>query len=130
MPELPEVEIIRRNLIPVMKNMILTDIWLHRKNLRFDFPPNFALNVRGKKITNVVRRAKYLLIELEDNLSIIAHLGMSGSFIVEDPSSTNSHKKKSKTLAIIMSPFLFQMRIKHKNIALSIMILVVLDSWT
>lgn len=38
MPELPEVEIIRRNLIPVMKNMILTDIWLHRKNLRFDSP--------------------------------------------------------------------------------------------
>ncbi|RPD37791.1 bifunctional DNA-formamidopyrimidine glycosylase/DNA-(apurinic or apyrimidinic site) lyase [Candidatus Liberibacter solanacearum] len=96
MPELPEVEIIRRNLIPVMKNMILTDIWLHRKNLRFDFPPNFALNVRYKKITNVIRRAKYLLIELEDNLSIIAHLGMSGSFIIEDTSSTNSHKKKIK----------------------------------
>ncbi len=86
MPELPEVEIIRRNLMMVMKNMTVTDICLHRKNLRFDFPHHFSAATRGKKIIDVSRRAKYLLIELEGNLSIIVHLGMSGSFIIEHTS--------------------------------------------
>ncbi|MBL0848918.1 MAG: bifunctional DNA-formamidopyrimidine glycosylase/DNA-(apurinic or apyrimidinic site) lyase [Candidatus Liberibacter ctenarytainae] len=84
MPELPEVEIIRRNLIPVMKNMRLSEIRLNRRNLRFYFPDNFTSAVRGRKILNVSRRAKYLIFELERDLSIITHLGMSGSFLLEN----------------------------------------------
>lgn len=84
MPELPEIETIRRNLMPIMENMVLTDLCLHRKNLRFDFPANFSSAVQGKKIIRVSRRAKYFIIEMEGDLSIIAHLGMSGSFIIEN----------------------------------------------
>ncbi|MBA5723695.1 bifunctional DNA-formamidopyrimidine glycosylase/DNA-(apurinic or apyrimidinic site) lyase [Candidatus Liberibacter sp.] len=96
MPELPEVETIRRNLMPVMKDMSLTKIHLHRTNLRFDFPPHFSSSVEGKKITNISRRAKYLLIELEGNLSIIAHLGMSGSFIIENHTAIPPSIKRIK----------------------------------
>ncbi|AKK20282.1 bifunctional DNA-formamidopyrimidine glycosylase/DNA-(apurinic or apyrimidinic site) lyase [Candidatus Liberibacter africanus] len=96
MPELPEVEIIRRNLTPIMNNMILTNVCLHRKNLRFDFPPNFSSTVLGKKIINISRRAKYLLFELEDNLSIIVHLGMTGSFTIERSESISSCTKPTK----------------------------------
>ncbi|MEG8099233.1 bifunctional DNA-formamidopyrimidine glycosylase/DNA-(apurinic or apyrimidinic site) lyase [Candidatus Liberibacter brunswickensis] len=96
MPELPEVEIIRRNLTPIMNNMILIDLCLRREKLRFDFPPNFSSSVREKRIINISRRAKYLLIELENNLSIIVHLGMTGSFIVEQSSSISSCIKPIK----------------------------------
>ncbi|MBY7648934.1 MAG: DNA-formamidopyrimidine glycosylase [Candidatus Liberibacter europaeus] len=96
MPELPEIEIIKSNLIPVMKNMILNDICLHRKNLRFNFPDNFRSSIKGKKIIKVYRRAKYLIIELEEDLAIISHLGMSGSFIINNTTTYTSNTQKTK----------------------------------
>ncbi len=88
MPELPEVETVRRGLAPTMEGAILERAVLARPDLRFPFPEGFAGLVEGKRIISLGRRAKYLLIELEDGLTIIAHLGMSGSFRIEEQQGT------------------------------------------
>ncbi len=80
MPELPEVETVRRGLEPVLKGRILERVVLRRGNLRFPFPDGFGQMLTGKTVTRVDRRAKFLIIYLEDELALIAHLGMSGSF--------------------------------------------------
>lgn len=83
MPELPEVETVRRGLAPVMEGRRIVRLELRRKDLRFAFPENFSQQVSGRLIVGLGRRAKYLLIGLEDNLTVISHLGMSGSFRIE-----------------------------------------------
>lgn len=83
MPELPEVETVRRGLAPVMEGATLVRAELRRPDLRFPFPADFATRASGRRIVSLGRRAKYLLIDLEGGDVIIAHLGMSGSFRVE-----------------------------------------------
>ena len=62
---------------------MLAELELRRSDLRFPFPAEFSRLVSGRGITSLSRRAKYLLIDLDDGMTIIAHLGMSGSFRVE-----------------------------------------------
>ena len=83
MPELPEVETVKRGLAPTMEGALLLRAELRRPDLRFPFPENFADAVAGRRIVALSRRAKYLMIELEGGDVIIAHLGMSGSFRIE-----------------------------------------------
>ncbi len=89
MPELPEVETVRRGLSGVMEGATIADAEIRRRDLRFPFPVNFAAQLKGRRIAALSRRAKYLLAELE-GLSgeatdvLVMHLGMSGSFRVED----------------------------------------------
>lgn len=83
MPELPEVETVRRGLAPFMEGGRINKVLLRRGDLRFPFPEQFAERVENKAILALGRRAKYLLINLESDLSIVAHLGMSGSFRIE-----------------------------------------------
>lgn len=83
MPELPEVETVRRGLQPVMEGARIEAVELRRANLRFPFPVDFAAQLGGQSISALTRRAKYLLIHLEDGRVVIAHLGMSGSFRIE-----------------------------------------------
>ncbi|MBP1851465.1 bifunctional DNA-formamidopyrimidine glycosylase/DNA-(apurinic or apyrimidinic site) lyase [Rhizobium halophytocola] len=83
MPELPEVETVRRGLAPVMEGAMLERLELRRPDLRFPLPERFSEKVAGRRIAGLGRRAKYLLIDLEGDLTIIAHLGMSGSFRIE-----------------------------------------------
>ncbi len=78
MPELPEVEIVCKGLIPAMMSRKIVKIVQNRKNLRIDFPEDFSNRVKGSKVINVRRRAKYVLIELDNNQIIVIHLGMSG----------------------------------------------------
>jgi formamidopyrimidine-DNA glycosylase len=66
-----------------MEGAVLRELELRRNDLRFPFPTDFARHVSGRGITSLSRRAKYLLIDLDDGKTIIAHLGMSGSFRVE-----------------------------------------------
>lgn len=80
MPELPEVETVRRGLAPVMEGARIERLLLTRPDLRFPFPEGFAELVEGREILSLGRRAKYLLIELDNGLTIVSHLGMSGSF--------------------------------------------------
>jgi formamidopyrimidine-DNA glycosylase len=83
MPELPEVETVRRGLQPALEASTITAVEQRRPDLRFPFPEHFAERLRGRRIASVGRRAKYLLVQLDDGLVLICHLGMSGSFRVE-----------------------------------------------
>ncbi|MET3853220.1 bifunctional DNA-formamidopyrimidine glycosylase/DNA-(apurinic or apyrimidinic site) lyase [Rhizobium sp. OAE497] len=84
MPELPEVETVRRGLTPAMEGARIERLELRRGNLRFPFPENFEDDVNGRTIVSLGRRAKYLLIDLDSGKTIISHLGMSGSFRIEE----------------------------------------------
>lgn len=82
MPELPEVETVRRGLQPAMEGAKITRLDLRRKDLRFPFQPDFAARLQGRVITSLGRRAKYLLADLDSGDVLLMHLGMSGSFRV------------------------------------------------
>ena len=90
MPELPEVETVRRGLAPAMEGRIIEKLELRRADLRFPFPLDFAEAVKGRRIVALGRRAKYLLIDLDDGMTIVAHLGMSGSYRVEEESTVET----------------------------------------
>lgn len=100
MPELPEVETVRRGLAPTMEGALLAELELRRNDLRFPFPAEFSRLVSGRGIASLSRRAKYLLIDLDDGMTIIAHLGMSGSFRVESGAAADTpgafHHPRSK----------------------------------
>jgi len=83
MPELPEVETVRRGLAPVMEGGIIEKAVINRPNLRFLFPDKFISRLEGQKILSVGRRAKYLVLDLESGEVLVMHLGMSGSFRIE-----------------------------------------------
>lgn len=83
MPELPEVETVRRGLAPVMEGRTIDAVRLARPDLRFPFPDRFAERLAGRRVERLGRRAKYLLATLDDGAVLVAHLGMSGSFRVE-----------------------------------------------
>ena len=82
MPELPEVETVRRGLEPVLCGRRIADVEVRRPDLRIPFPPDFARRLAGRRVTGLRRRAKYLLVDLDDGEVVICHLGMSGHFLV------------------------------------------------
>ena len=84
MPELPEVETVRRGLAPALEGATIEAVTLNRPDLRFPFAPGFADALTGARVEALSRRAKYLVLELSNGHAVIAHLGMTGSFRVED----------------------------------------------
>ncbi len=82
MPELPEVETVRRGLAPVLEGAVVERVELRRPDLRFPFSPRFAARLKGRRVTALRRRGKYLLAEFDADLVLLMHLGMSGSFRV------------------------------------------------
>lgn len=90
MPELPEVETVRRGLEPVMAGMRLAKVEQRRPDLRFPFPERFVKRAQGRKVMRLGRRAKYLIAELDSDEALIMHLGMSGRFTIEVPDKANS----------------------------------------
>ena len=82
MPELPEVETVMRGLTPVLLGQTIAGVELRRSGLRFPFPPDFATRLTGRKILSLQRRAKYILINLDDGHCLLVHLGMTGRFSV------------------------------------------------
>ena len=85
MPELPEVETVRSGLAPVMEGTTITNAMINRPNLRFAFPAQFCERLNETQVLHVRRRAKYLLIGLDSNETLLAHLGMSGQFSIIPP---------------------------------------------
>jgi formamidopyrimidine-DNA glycosylase len=83
MPELPEVEAVRRRLEPAMCGARIERVLLRRKNLRRPFPRTFASRLEGRRIRSVGRRGKYLLVALDSGDTLVMHLGMSGSFRID-----------------------------------------------
>lgn len=85
MPELPEVETVRRGLQPVMEGQRIARLEARRGDLRFPFQKDFVARLEGKVVTGLGRRAKYLMADLETDDVLLMHLGMSGSFRVTLP---------------------------------------------
>ncbi|MDB5363565.1 MAG: DNA-formamidopyrimidine glycosylase [Rhodospirillales bacterium] len=82
MPELPEVETVCRGLASRLEGRRLTRLELRRPNMRFPFPVGLAALVEGRAVTAIKRRAKYILMMLDDGGVLIAHLGMSGRMTI------------------------------------------------
>lgn len=82
MPELPEVEYVRRQLRPVMEGARIDRLVLRRPDLRAPFGPDFHTRVEGQTVRLLSRRAKYLVAELSSGDTLVMHLGMSGWFRV------------------------------------------------
>lgn len=103
MPELPEVETVRRGLEPAMLAARFVRVEQRRPNLRLPFPEHFAERLVGRSIVALSRRAKYLLVELDNDDILVMHLGMSGSFRIEGDLSSISpgvfHHDRSKAAA-------------------------------
>ncbi|MEA2842151.1 MAG: formamidopyrimidine-DNA glycosylase [Methylobacteriaceae bacterium] len=83
MPELPEVETVRRGLAPAMAGTRFAKVEQRRPDLRFALPERFAERLTGRRVQALGRRAKYLLADLDGGDVLVMHLGMSGSFRIE-----------------------------------------------
>ena len=80
MPELPEVEIIKRSLKKKINFQRIIGVKVNNRNLRFKLKKNFSEKILNKKVVNVYRKAKYLIISLDNKTFILIHFGMSGTF--------------------------------------------------
>ncbi len=103
MPELPEVETVRRGLQPVMEGARILSVEARRPDLRFPFPQDFVERLTGRRILSLGRRAKYLTADIEGGPLLICHLGMSGSFRIEEENKAHMpgvfHHERSKAAA-------------------------------
>jgi formamidopyrimidine-DNA glycosylase len=93
MPELPEVETVCRGLAPHLEGRVLVRVDQNRSNLRTPFPADFVARLTGRRVESVRRRAKYILMGLDDGTVLIVHLGMSGRMLIapERPESPGKH---------------------------------------
>jgi len=85
MPELPEVETVRRGLEPVLAGATFAKVEQRRADLRFPLPENFAARLTGRRVERLERRAKYILAALDNGEVLAMHLGMSGRFTIVQP---------------------------------------------
>ncbi len=83
MPELPEVETVRRGLAPAMEQRRILSARANRPDLRFPLPDRFAERLTGSQVDRIDRRAKYLLVRLGSGETLLMHLGMSGRFSIQ-----------------------------------------------
>ncbi|WP_372884500.1 bifunctional DNA-formamidopyrimidine glycosylase/DNA-(apurinic or apyrimidinic site) lyase [Shimia sp.] len=86
MPELPEVETVRRGLVPSMEGACFARVKVNRPDLRWPFPENMAERLTGARVITLRRRSKYILVDLDRGETLLIHLGMSGRMTVSgDP---------------------------------------------
>ena len=90
-PELPEVETIRNGLAKVLEGRKCKEVLVRRGDLRRPLPNKFAQKVKGRVFTRISRRAKYLLLHLEDKKVVLVHLGMSGRMVLGARSNPTRH---------------------------------------
>lgn len=99
MPELPEVETVRRGLSPAMEGVRIARAEVNRPDLRWPFPPRMAERLTGARVDRLRRRSKYILADLDTGETLLVHLGMSGRMTVSgDPLGqfTHDHPAKEK----------------------------------
>jgi formamidopyrimidine-DNA glycosylase len=85
LPELPEVETVRRGLAPVLEGARIVRAAVNRPDLRWPFPPRMADRLTGARVLQLRRRSKYILADLDTGETLIVHLGMSGRMVVSAP---------------------------------------------
>ena len=105
MPELPEVETVRRGLAPVLEGRTVTRVTLNRPDLRFPFPDDFAARIESQRVERLSRRAKFLQADLSSGERLFMHLGMSGRFVLEgEPLGefTHAHDADPKHHHVVM----------------------------
>ncbi|WP_298916359.1 bifunctional DNA-formamidopyrimidine glycosylase/DNA-(apurinic or apyrimidinic site) lyase [uncultured Roseobacter sp.] len=92
MPELPEVETVKRGLTPAMEGVIIAKAEVNRPDLRWPFPPDMAVRLTGQRVERLRRRSKYILADLGSGETLLIHLGMSGRMLVSgDPLGQFAH---------------------------------------
>lgn len=82
MPELPEVETVRRGLLPVMEGQLIARAEVNRPDLRWPLPDRMADRLTGQRVTALRRRSKYILADLSSGETLLIHLGMSGRMLI------------------------------------------------
>lgn len=93
MPELPEVETVRRGLSPAMEGAVIARADVNRPDLRWPFPLDMAARLSGRRVERLRRRSKYILVDLDSGESLLIHLGMSGRMLVSgDPLGQFAHE--------------------------------------
>jgi formamidopyrimidine-DNA glycosylase len=90
-PELPEVETVRRGLAPVMERQVIARADVRRADLRWPFPPQMAERLSGQRVERLRRRSKYILADLESGETLILHLGMSGRILISGEMQGSFH---------------------------------------
>lgn len=99
LPELPEVETVRSGLEQAMVGRMITKVILRREGLRFPFPTDFERTVTGARVESIRRRAKYLLIDLDDGRIILSHLGMSGRYTLFDDTKVRTYSQSENEMS-------------------------------
>jgi formamidopyrimidine-DNA glycosylase len=82
MPELPEVETVRRGLLPVLEGAVIARAEVNRPDLRWPLPERMANRLTGRRVTALRRRSKYILADLDSGETLLVHLGMSGRMLI------------------------------------------------
>ena len=111
MPELPEVETVRRGLQPVLEGRRIVSAEVRRVGLRIPFPKGLAGWLTGKRVSNIRRRAKYLIFAFDDvDEVLLVHLGMSGRMVVSGPGGANQMPDSDPHDHVVMDE---PIRIRH-----------------
>ena len=104
MPELPEIEIVKRSLLKKINKTTITNIGIKNKKLRYKLPCNFSKKLKNLKILNISRRSKYLIFYFRNKI-LLAHLGMTGKFFI----------LRKKDRKIYKTSFYYNLNIKEKH---------------
>ena len=89
MPELPEVEVVKRSLKRKIRNLIIKKVKINDSNLRYKINRGKFFQLVGKRIIKIARRSKFLVFDLDKDISMLAHLGMTGKFFFVDKKNRN-----------------------------------------
>ena len=93
MPELPEVEIIKNNLSDYLVDKTFHSIEVFTNKLRYKIPHNLAESIKNQRVTNISRIAKYIIVGLENDYSLLIHLGMTGNFLINAQKMGHNNNK-------------------------------------
>jgi formamidopyrimidine-DNA glycosylase len=104
MPELPEIEIVKRSLCKMINKAKIIDIKINNKNLRYKIPNTFSKHLIGEKILKISRRSKYLIFHFKKKL-LLAHMGMSGKLLL----------MRSYDNTIFKTSFYYDLNILHNH---------------
>jgi len=104
MPELPEIEIVKRSLFKMINKAKIIDIKINNKNLRYKIPPTFCKSLIGEKILKISRRSKYLIFYFKKKI-LLAHLGMSGKLLI----------MRGRDNEIFKTSFYYDLNVLHKH---------------